>query len=207
MKNILMQSQLKRILLTTILLLAGTILLYTIVERNTFLPGQDEDSSEEARVESLAIIPREITMPTIAVSAEIVPVGVDQDGNMAVPEELLEVGWYEPGFKPGEMGSAVFAGHVNSRFGLPTIFQNLEDIQLEDTFSITGEDGQELVFRVVAKNTYDFRTAPLEEIYGPHDEPTINLITCDDDLWLGEEGTYKDRLVVTAVLVSPGTDE
>ena len=166
----------------------------------------DKPQPENSDEVLVGFTPYRITIPSIGVSAPVVPVGVDALGNMAVPEELLEVGWYEPGFKPGEMGSAVFAGHVNSRFGLPTIFQNLEAIQLDDTFSITSEDGQELVFKVVAKNIYDFRTAPLEEIYGPHDEPTINLITCDEDLWLGAEGTYKDRLVVTAVLVSDEPD-
>lgn len=207
MKDILTQQQLKKLLLLAVLLLVASVLLYVTLSTVYFSSGEDESNSESVSIENLAIIPREITIPSIGVSAKIVPVGVDSEGNMAVPEDLLEVGWYEPGFKPGEMGSAVFAGHVNSRFGLPTIFKDLDAIQLNDVFSIIDEDGREFEFKVVAKNTYDFRNAPLEEIYGPQEVPTVTLITCDDDLWLGAEGTYKDRLVVTAVLVSGETDE
>lgn len=172
------------------------------------VPLPKNNTVPENREEALgSFTPHKIIIPRIDIAASVVPVGVDADGNMAVPEDLLTVGWYEPGFKPGEMGSAVFAGHVNSRFGLPTIFKELEMLEVGDTFSILAETEEKLTFEVVAKNTYDFRNAPLEEIYGPQDVPTINLITCDDDLWLGSEGTYKDRLVVTAVLVSSESDE
>ncbi|MEX0909758.1 MAG: class F sortase [Candidatus Paceibacterota bacterium] len=150
----------------------------------------------------VGLIPKKIIIPKIGVSASVVPVGVDAQGNMAVPEDVQTVGWYEPGFKPGQFGSAVFAGHVNSRFGFPTIFKDLGKIKVGDTFSIISGAREELIFEVVAKNIYDFRDAPLEEIYGPQEVPTINLITCNDELWLGAEGTYKDRLVVTAVLVT-----
>lgn len=196
-----------KIVLIVTLILLSAVGLGMLVERDS-VPLPVNGAVREDRGELLGgLTPHKIIIPKIDVSASIVPVGVDADGNMAVPEDLQTVGWYEPGFKPGEMGSAVFAGHVNSRFGLPTVFKDLETLEVGDIFSILAETEEELTFEVVAKNTYDFRNAPLEEIYGPQDVPTINLITCDDDLWLGAENTYRDRVVVTAVLISPETDE
>ncbi|MEX0933537.1 MAG: class F sortase [Candidatus Paceibacterota bacterium] len=193
--------------LIVVLVLLSILGLSMLAVRDS-VPLPANDTIPENREEMLGgFTPHKIIIPRIDIAASVVPVGVDKEGNMAVPEELLEVGWYEPGFKPGEMGSAVFAGHVNSRFGLPTIFKDLEMLEVGDTFSILAENEEEFTFEIVAINTYDFRNAPLEEIYGPQDVPTINLITCDDNLWLGSEGTYKDRLVVTAVLVSPENDE
>jgi sortase A len=192
-----------KITFVLVILVFAFVGLGLMVERDSVpLPASEVQNVDRGEVAN-GLIPHTIVIPSIGVSASIVPVGVDPDGNMAVPEDLGEVGWYEPGFEPGQFGSAVFAGHVNSRFGLPTVFKNLENIQLGDIFNIVAETGEKLTFSVIAKNTYDFRNAPLEEIYGPQDVPTVNLITCDDDLWLGAEGTYRDRLVVTAVLIEP----
>lgn len=169
------------------------------------VPVSDIAIPDRGTVSAEGVIePTRISIPSIGVDAIVSEVGVDKEGRMDVPKDVAEVGWYEPGYKPGEMGSAAFAGHVNSRLGLPAVFRNLEDVEIGETFSLWDADGREMVFKITEKNIYDFRTAPLEKVYGPADLPTVSLITCDDDLWLGS--TYKDRLVVTGVLVT-GVEE
>src|SRR5579871_2731623 len=55
-----------------------------------------------------------LTIPSINVNAPIVPVGFTVDGNMATPDRLSDVGWYEYGTPIGDAGSAVIAGHVDN---------------------------------------------------------------------------------------------
>lgn len=193
----------RKALITVLLILASaTALVMLLAERDTVIVPSVSPSAELDAEE--AITPIAISIPSIGVDADIIEVGVDKHGNMDVPRDVSEIGWYEPGYRPGENGNAVLAGHVNSRLGLPAVFRNLENLEIGETFTLRDAGGRELTFRVTEKNTYDFRTAPLEKIYGPTDVPTVNLITCDDGLWLGN--TYKDRLVVTGVLISGGDD-
>lgn len=50
----------------------------------------------------------------ISVDAHVEPHGVDPEtGQMDVPNNVTEVGWYEFGPKPGQAGSAVLAAHVD----------------------------------------------------------------------------------------------
>lgn len=193
----------RKTLITIILILISATALFVVFARKDTIialdvsTGRDEGTSE-------AFFPAAISIPSLDIEANIIEVGVDKHGNMDVPRDVSEIGWYEPGYRPGENGNAVLAGHVNSRLGLPAVFRNLESLEIGETFTLRDAEGRELTFRVTEKNTYDFRTAPLEKIYGPTDVPTVNLITCDDGLWLGN--TYKDRLVITGVLVSGGDD-
>lgn len=188
-----------------LLLFVAGVLAFSVFfsSKKDAIPLPEESWQKETGDEVIdAFVPTGIKLPTIAVDASVEGVGVDKKGNMAVPSELMTVGWYELGYKPGEKGRAALTGHVNSKFGLPTVFRNLEKLEIGDEFVLTGEAGEEMTFVVTEKNVYDFRNAPLEKVFGPADVPSVSLITCDDGEWLKSEGTYKDRLVVTGVLKS-----
>ena len=60
--------------------------------------------------------PVRIRLAGVEVDAPVVPVGVDERGEMAVPEDVRTVGWYRFGPGPGATaGSSVLAGHVDDR--------------------------------------------------------------------------------------------
>ncbi|GAJ99979.1 class F sortase [Geomicrobium sp. JCM 19055] len=79
------------------------------------------DQAEYERSKSSEINPTSISIPTLNIDAPIVEVGQLDNGQMGVPDNGDDVGWYEPGTKPGGIGNAVLAGHVDDRTG-PAVF-------------------------------------------------------------------------------------
>src|SRR5476651_2105472 len=84
-------------------------------------------------------LPIRLKIPSIQVDASIEYVGVTANGTMAVPSNTVDVGWFSLGSRPGEKGSAVIAGHLNSPTGAAGVFSNLgklkpgEKIDVEDS--------------------------------------------------------------------------
>lgn len=147
------------------------------------------------------IVPVSIAIPAIDVFTVVEHVGVNDNGNMAVPSGYDTTAWFEPGFKPGENGNAIIAGHVDNSLGLAGVFIDLDQLVIGDTVIVQSEDGTELTFVVTGYEEVDYRTANVDEIYGRSDTPQIRLITCSG-AWLADSGSYDKRLIVTAVLQS-----
>jgi len=71
-----------------------------------------------------------LIIPTIRVNAAIQEMGLTPDGAMAVPNNTIDVGWFEPGTHPGEVGSAVIGGH--NRWGhRDAVFSHLDELKKE----------------------------------------------------------------------------
>lgn len=167
------------------------------------LPAQREKLQElqQQRQKSIqGMIPARITIPSIGVDAAIEATGVLDNGEMGVPEEIDQVGWFEPGFKVGAKGHAVLAGHVDSYTG-PAIFYHLSNVEPGEKVIITDVDGREMVFQINEKTSYPTNEAPIADIFGASDGRMINLITCTGTFDL-DTGSHEERLVVTAELIS-----
>lgn len=177
-------------------------------EKHTASSGGDVEAADAKEQPSTGIAPRAITphrliIPSLHIDAPVTPVGKNRVGNMAVPEDYDTVAWYKPGYQPGEVGNAVLAGHLDDSLGRAGVFEQLGKLEIGETFSIVNKEGEELTFRVTEKNVYDYRTAPLEEIFGPSDTSSVHLISCQGE-WLNELNTYRDRTVITGEFVASG---
>ncbi|HET7628490.1 MAG TPA: class F sortase [Bacillales bacterium] len=117
---------------------------------------------------------------------------------MGTPKKWENVAWYKLGAKPGEKGSAVFAGHVDSKSG-PAVFFNLKDLKKGDL--VKNEKGVTLIFQVYDKHAYPRNDAPLQRIFGYTSVQVIRLITCTGNFNY-EAHTHKKRLTVSAVLLA-----
>lgn len=148
---------------------------------------------------NLGVDPVTIEIPSIDVKTEIEDVGRLENGQMGVPENVDNTGWFEPGTKPGNRGSAVIAGHVDDKTG-PSVFFKLEDMENGDEIIVTGENEKRLVFKVVGKEVFPRNDAPVSEIFGYTSRRMLNLITCTGD-FDNSAGTHNDRLVVYTELV------
>ena len=155
---------------------------------------EDAESNNEPRM-----IPASISIPSINVEANIEKVGKLSNGQMDVPKEVENVGWYELGAQPGEKGSAVMAGHVDGREG-PAVFFDLAKLKKGELIHIIDDNGKKLTFKIYDMKNYQKDNAPINEIFGYSAAETLKLITCTGD-FLEDEGTYDDRLVVSAQLV------
>src|SRR5690606_29971503 len=137
---------------------------------------------------------------SIGVDAAIEATGVLDNGEMGVPEDINQVGWFEPGFKVGAKGHAVLAGHVDSLTG-PAIFYHLAKVEPGEMVTLTDADGREIVFKITNKTSYPTDEAPIAENFGAADGRMINLTTCTGTFYR-DIGSHEERLVVTAELIS-----
>ncbi|PPA70127.1 class F sortase [Jeotgalibacillus proteolyticus] len=159
----------------------------------------------EQTPETASITPAAISIPALNIEAPIIEMGILDDGAMEVPENVDEVGWFKPGIKPGDVGNAVLAGHVDSYDG-PAIFFELRSLEPGDEIIVTAEDGEALTFSVKALESYPTDGAPIKEIFGPSSSKGLNLITCTGS-FNRETGQYPDRLVVYTELVEEEAEE
>ena len=59
--------------------------------------------------------PVRLLIPDVDIDMPVGPVGVGEDGQMSVPDDVDAVGWYKFGAAPGATaGAAVLASHVDS---------------------------------------------------------------------------------------------
>ena len=102
------------------------------------------------------IIPERIEIPELGVDAPTASLGLLDNGEMAVPESIDDTSWYEPGYKPGEPGNAVIAGHVSDTVD-PGVFSELHTLNQGDEIIIHGMEGEVLTFAIF-DNDYMMRT-------------------------------------------------
>lgn len=140
-------------------------------------------------------LPERLIIPAIDVNANVQYVGIAYSGNMMVPNNFTDVGWYKYGPVPGQVGSAVIDGHVDNGLGLAGVFKHLEDIKVGDDVYVETKTGQRLQFVVTDIETYPYKHAPTKLIFGQDDVPRLNLITCEGD-WVQGGHTYDHRIVV-----------
>lgn len=138
-------------------------------------------------------------IPKIGVAAPIEPVGTDSEGKMELPTELDQVGWYQLGYKPGEPGHAVIAGHLDSATGAGAIFYRLHELEPGDDMTVTTADNQLLDFIVTDKKIYPFDQVPMAEVFGSTTDRMLNLITCTG-WWNATTHNYSHRMVIFSKL-------
>ncbi|WBB82046.1 class F sortase [Micromonospora sp. WMMD882] len=151
-------------------------------------------------VAAATVPPVRLRIPAIDVTATVDPVGVDAGtGEFAVPPSVDEVGWYRygPGLEAGR-GSIVVAGHVDSATQGRGAFHRLRELDRGDTVTLTGRDGTDRAYRVVAREEYDKTRIPLERYFARDGEVRLTLITCGGP-FDAEARRYRDNVVVTAV--------
>jgi LPXTG-site transpeptidase (sortase) family protein len=139
--------------------------------------------------------PTRLIIPAININAGIQPLAVTPGGEMEVPSNTFDVGWFKLGTHPGEKGSAVIAGHFDGENGEAGVFANLYKLKKGDKLYIENDNGTVTSFVVRESRTYDPGYA--EEVFNSDDSSHLNLITCDGQLD-GAKKSYNKRLVVFA---------
>jgi sortase (surface protein transpeptidase) len=145
--------------------------------------------------------PVRISLPDLKVSAPVVPIGVQDNGELQIPSDVGTVGWYRFGPLPGAAtGSAVLSGHVDSAQQGPGVFSHLGDLSPGDRIQVTDDRHTVRTFRVVAREMWPKGQVPLDRLFDPAGAGRLVLITCggtfDEDAL-----SYDDNIAVTAVPV------
>lgn len=123
--------------------------------------------------------PTGLHIEAIGVSADIKPHGVDRStGQMDVPDNVFDVGWYMYGPSPGDPGSAVLAAHVDLYGQGPGVFFDLDRLEPGDVISVSFDDGTDALFDVWATTTYRKDQLPTDVLFNRDGPPTLSLVTC-----------------------------
>jgi hypothetical protein len=142
-------------------------------------------------------VPTGLRIQALGVDAPVDPVGLEDDGGMEIPEDVRRVGWYEPGVAPGEEGSAVISGHVDSRTqGAGALF-DLASIDVDEEIVVTSDQGDQR-WRVVARRSYTKQALPIDELFSWEGPPRLVIITCGG-AFDAAAGAYEENVVVHAV--------
>lgn len=150
-----------------------------------------------AQATSSILLPARLKIPALGIDAEVEEVGRTAAGAMGVPKDFMQVGWWSEGQRPGEEGSAVFAGHVNNALTTAGVFAQLFKISKGDYVTVSDAEGRTHVYRVSETHLYNVDQAPLDKLFARSGPPQIVLITCGGE-WMSDERQYDKRLVVIA---------
>lgn len=123
--------------------------------------------------------PKKLIIPKLNINADIEFVGNDSLGRMDVPKNADNTAWYKLGYRIGQKGNAVLAGHLDKSSGAPAVFYYLNKLAPGDEVKVQDESGKVLNFEVVKNQNYPWNEFPIDLVFGVSDKPMLNLITCD----------------------------
>jgi sortase (surface protein transpeptidase) len=160
--------------------------------------------------------PATIQIPAIKVGAPLVPLGLDKNKVIQVPDlnHVDQASWYCEGHEniqgtlictgggviPGNTGPAAIYGHIDGhkRDG---VFKHIMELNLGDPINIKRADGTTLTFKVYKVQQINKAQFPSSQVYGDVSRPELRLITCTGAFVGGQIG-YQDQGIVYAALVT-----
>ncbi len=192
-----------RIILIGIAIAALVVFAATLVHALWWAPSdnlQVPATTTTARIVPPEEQPARLIIPAIEIDAHVQYVGLTAQGDMGVPSNFSDVGWYKYGTVPGERGSAAVAGHVDNGLSLAGVFKDLERLKPGDDVYIERKNGERTHFKVEEVKSYPYQEVPLERVFNRDTDAYLNLITCEG-AWIKNAKTYDQRLVVYTRLV------
>ncbi|MFJ9721572.1 class F sortase [Streptomyces sp. NPDC101209] len=143
--------------------------------------------------------PSSLTLPRLDVRAPVKAVGVAADGQIEIPANPRQVGWYRYSPEPGSpKGSTVIVGHVDSKGRGLGVLVALNDVRAGDRVLVRQKDGGEVRYRVSSRRTIGKRDLAASGAFRRDGPAVLTLITCAGP-YLPDKGGYQNNLVVTAV--------
>jgi LPXTG-site transpeptidase (sortase) family protein len=143
--------------------------------------------------------PVRIVIPSIGLSAPVVPLGLNRDRTLQVPRRFGDTGWFRGGPEPGEPGAAVIVGHVASRSG-PAVFYRLRDVRVGEKITIRLQGGSTVRYVVNSMVRVRKSRFPTSRVYARTKQPTLRLVTCAGKIDLST-GHHPDNYIVFASIV------
>jgi Sortase domain len=142
--------------------------------------------------------PVRLEIARIGVSTGLQRLGRARDGTVEVPSEWGVAGWYAGGTRPGDPGSAVILGHVDSKSG-PAVFYRLRELRPGDQVEVVQAGGARIRFAVERTEQVDKQRFPTADVYYPTLTPRLRLVTCGGS-FDPATGHYRSNVIVYATL-------
>ncbi len=150
--------------------------------------------------------PVRLAIPSLGVSAPVMPLGLEADGTVEVPpiERDAPAGWYNGSPTPGEAGASVVLGHSTvGRFGKGVLF-DAGRLEPGARVDVTRADGSTAEFTVREVREYTKADFPADKVYQGSGAPELRLVTCGGPR--DADHGYRDNIVVYAALTGHRAD-
>jgi Sortase domain len=147
-----------------------------------------------------APLPVALRIPAIGVRTRLIRLGITRQGTLQVPGSPSVAGWYTASPRPGEIGSSIIAGHIDSYRG-PGVFYRLRELHPGNQIYVQQADGRIAIFRVTAVHQYPKADFPTAAVYGPVPDAELHLITCGGTFDYARHN-YLSNIVVYSTEVS-----
>jgi hypothetical protein len=166
--------------------------------------SQSIDHVVSARLSVASSRPVRIVIPALGIATAVGRLGLQPDHQVEVPTSTHVVDWFDLGPTPGQVGSSVILGHVDSFVG-PGTFFNLKLLKAGDSVRVTLADGNVTRFAVSRVVEYPKTSFPDHLVYGSHGVRELQLVTCGGT-FDHATGHYESNVVVFTRLVSVSHD-
>lgn len=158
----------------------------------TATPGERQRSPAASRPRIIRLdlaqpapAPIVLRAPGLGLTVALDEVGLDDDGQMAIPADVRRAGWYRWGPAPGAPGNAVLAGHVDSRTQGLGAFAQIEELVLGDVVTTTADDGATTRWEIIGRQRIDKEEIDPSSLFRREGPPRLVLVTCG--------GAFDDR--------------
>ncbi|GGM53394.1 class F sortase [Longimycelium tulufanense] len=158
--------------------------------------GSSDHANTGVPVDPQAANPVRIRIPVIDVNAPIEPLDLTPEGELPPPSTFAGTGWWRDGPEPGERGSAVIVGHVDSYRG-PAVFFRVPELSRGAEILVDRADGTTAVFVNERVERHDKNAFPTRAVYGDTPGSELRLVTCGGDFDHPTQ-RYRDNVVAFA---------
>ena len=174
------------------------------IEMDEELVEVPPSDNEVAEYRVAADRPRYLSIEKLGISkARILPMGVNDKGELSTPNNIFDVGWYYNSSKPGKGGTLLIDGH-NGGPHVQGVFKALPALSEGDIVVVERGDGTIFRYSVVenisvplSKSNDYMATAMKSPMPG---KESVTLISCTGE-WSDQQKTYMSRQFTRAILV------
>jgi LPXTG-site transpeptidase (sortase) family protein len=123
--------------------------------------------------------PLRIDIPRIGVHARLTALGLADNGAVDTPpfSEPHTAGWYRGSVTPGQTGTSVIVGHVDTHRG-PAVFYLLSLVKHGDSIQVHRADSSTAVFTVDTIKVIPDSSFDAQQVYADTPRAELRLITC-----------------------------
>ena len=171
----------------------------TPVTSSTLTSSTHKDSSPKVVRGLDRALPLRLIVPSLGISTSVGQLGLQANHQVQVPTNVHTVGWFRLGPSPGQVGSSVILGHVDSYLG-PGVFFDIKTLPIGALIEVVLDDGVTGLFRVVNVVQYAKTSFPDALVYGASGARLLNLVTCGGT-FNHRTGSYESNIVVFSRLV------
>jgi len=157
-------------------------------------PGPGSVPASASLTRPAAAPPVSLRIPTLGLTVGLSQLGLNPDRTVQVPTDFQRPGWFRLGPSPGQPGSAVILGHVDSYRG-PAVFFRLRSLVPGDRVEVNLAGGGVARFAVRAVASYPKASFPARQVYASHGGRSLQLVTC------GGQFDYRARSYLSNIVV------